>query len=118
RTLGVPLNGIQQALRRLEVDGLVAGRLVGRMRLYPLNPRYFARQELTDYLKRLAEPETELTKRIEGLRKRPRRAGKRIDTPARTEFRALAAKARAQAHRAGLKPTDVQKAIRKVRRHG
>ena len=43
---------------------------------------------------------------------------KRIDTPARTEFRALAAKARAEARRAGLKSTDVQRAIRKVRRRG
>ena len=76
RVLEVPLNGVQQALRRLEVDGLVAGRLAGRTRLYRLNPRYFAQQELNDYLKRLAMPETELTARIEGLRKRPRRAGK------------------------------------------
>ena len=43
---------------------------------------------------------------------------KRIDTPARNEFRALASKARGQARRAGLKPADVQKAIRKVRRRG
>ena len=43
---------------------------------------------------------------------------KRIETPARGEFRALAAKARKQARRAGLKPTDVQKAVRKVRRRG
>jgi hypothetical protein len=44
--------------------------------LYRLNPRYFARKELNDYLRRLAEPEAELMRRIEGLRKRPRRAGK------------------------------------------
>jgi AbrB family looped-hinge helix DNA binding protein len=43
---------------------------------------------------------------------------KRIETPARSEFRALKAKARGQARRAGLKPADVQKAIRKVRRRG
>ena len=76
RILAVPLNGVQQALRRLEDDGLVAGRLAGRTRLYRLNPRYFARRELSDYLRRLTEPEAELTGRIEGLRKRPRRAGK------------------------------------------
>jgi len=43
---------------------------------------------------------------------------KRIETPSRGEFRTLAAKARKQARRAGLKPTDVQKAVRKVRRRG
>ena len=43
---------------------------------------------------------------------------KRIETPARSEFRALATKVRGQARRAGLKPADVQKAIRKVRRRG
>ncbi len=43
---------------------------------------------------------------------------KRIETPARTEFRALAARVRGQARRAGLKPADVQKAVRKVRRRG
>ncbi len=43
---------------------------------------------------------------------------KRIETPARSEFRALAAKARGQARRARLKPVDVHKAVRKVRRRG
>lgn len=43
---------------------------------------------------------------------------KRIETPARGEFRALVTRARKQARRAGLKPSDVQKAVRKVRRRG
>ena len=43
---------------------------------------------------------------------------KRIDAPARSEVRALAAKARRQARRAGLKPADVEKAIRDVRHRG
>ncbi|HEV8701605.1 MAG TPA: AbrB/MazE/SpoVT family DNA-binding domain-containing protein [Candidatus Polarisedimenticolia bacterium] len=43
---------------------------------------------------------------------------KRIETPARIEFQALAAKVRGQARRAGLKPADLQKAIRSVRRRG
>ena len=76
RLLDVPLNGVQQALRGLEVDGLVAARLAGRTRLYRLNPRYFAREELEDYLKRLAGAEAELVERTARLRKRPRRAGK------------------------------------------
>jgi sugar-specific transcriptional regulator TrmB len=76
RLLDVPLNGVQQALRGLEVDGLVAARWAGRTRLYRLNPRYFAREELEDYLKRLAGAEAELVERTARLRKRPRRAGK------------------------------------------
>ena len=76
RLLEVPLNGIQQALRRLEVDGLVAARAAGRTRLYRLNPRYFAREELENYLRRLAGVETEMAERIAQLRRRPRRAGK------------------------------------------
>lgn len=76
RVLKAPLNGVQQALRRLELDGLVAGRLVGRTRLYRLNPRYFARAELEEYLGRLVEPEADLQDRVAQLRRRPRRAGK------------------------------------------
>ena len=76
RLLEVPLNGVQQALRGLELDGLVAARPAGRTRLYRLNPRYFAREELEGYLKRLAEAETELVERTAQLRRRPRRTGK------------------------------------------
>src|SRR5882672_5964753 len=76
RLLDVPLNGVQQALRGLEGDGLVAGRSAGRTRLYRLNPGYFARQELEGYLKRLSGAETELVERTASLRRRPRRAGK------------------------------------------
>ena len=76
RLMEVSLNGVQQALRGLEVDGLVAARSSGRTRLYRLNPRYFARQELESYLKRLADAEMELVERTAKLRKRPRRTGK------------------------------------------
>ncbi len=78
RLLEMPLNGVQQALRGLEVDGLVAARLAGRTRLYRLNPRYFACEELEKYLKRLAAAETELVERTARLRRRPRGAGKRL----------------------------------------
>jgi len=43
---------------------------------------------------------------------------KRITARARREFQTLAAKTRAQARRAGLKPTDVARAVRRVRRRG
>jgi DNA-binding transcriptional ArsR family regulator len=78
RTLDASLNGVQVALRGLERDGLVAARPLGRTRVYTLNPRYFAREELERYLRRLAEAETTLQDRIAGLRRRPRRTGKPV----------------------------------------
>jgi DNA-binding PadR family transcriptional regulator len=78
RLLSKRLYGVQEALAGLEKDGLVAGRSAGRTRLYQLNPRYFALTELRAYLGRLAEPETELRNRIDSLRRRPRRTGKRL----------------------------------------
>ena len=76
RLLEIPLNAVQQALLGLEKDGLVAARTAGRTRLYRLNPRYFAHAELTQLLLRLTEPEAELRRRVEELRRRPRRTGK------------------------------------------
>jgi AbrB family looped-hinge helix DNA binding protein len=43
---------------------------------------------------------------------------KRIDAPSRSEIRALAARARGQARRAGVKRVEVRNAIRDVRRRG
>lgn len=74
--LDAPPSGVRKALRSLERDGLAAGRSVGRTRVYRINPAYFARNELRDYLARLAEADDELTRRIESLRRRPRPAGK------------------------------------------
>lgn len=76
RMLEAPLSGVQRALAGLEVDGLVAGRTVGRTCLYELNPRYFAADALAAYLARLAEPEEELRARAARIRRRPRRTGK------------------------------------------
>jgi sugar-specific transcriptional regulator TrmB len=78
RILEQPLFGIQKALSGLERDGLVASRMAGRTRLYRLNPRYFALKELQSLLGRLAEAEQTLRTRIEDLRRRPRRPGKRL----------------------------------------
>ncbi len=76
RLLEVPVAGVQAALRGLERDGLVAGRLVGRTRLYDLNPRYFARDELRQYLVRLCQGAPDLNAAVTALRRRPRRDGK------------------------------------------
>ena len=79
RLLEVPLNGVQQARRGLEGDGLVAARSAGRTRLCRLDPRYFARDELRGYLKRLAEAENNLVEGSARLRRRPRRAESRCE---------------------------------------
>lgn len=76
RTLEAPPSGVLKALRSLERDGLVAGRNVGRTRVFRLNPRYFAIEDLQRYLRRLTEPEDELRERVARLRRRPRRTGK------------------------------------------
>jgi DNA-binding transcriptional ArsR family regulator len=76
RLLEVPVNGVQTALSGLERDGLVAGRTLGRTRVFTLNPRYFARDELARLLLRLTEPEAALRARVAELRRRPRMTGK------------------------------------------
>ena len=76
RLLDTRLSGVQKALRTLELDGLVAGRTVGRTRLYQLNPRYFAVDALSAYLSRLSGPEDRLKDRAAELRRRPRRSAK------------------------------------------
>ncbi len=76
RVLGMPFSTVQKALRSLEKDGLVAGRAVGRTRVFRLDPRHFAYHELQDFLLRLTEPESELRSRVSALRRRPRRTAK------------------------------------------
>lgn len=76
RLLGVQINGVRQALGSLERDGLVVGQLVGRTRVYEINPRFFARKELEAFLSRLADADPDLRQRTADLRRRPRRAGK------------------------------------------
>ncbi len=74
--LEAPPSGVRKALRSLERDGLVVGRAVGRTRVCVLNPNYFAKAELRQYLARLALAAGELRRRAETLRRRPRRSGK------------------------------------------
>ncbi len=76
RLLGVSLSVVQKAIRSLELDGLVAGRSVGRTRVYSLNPAYFAASEVRDLVRRLAEVDADLRRAVDELRTRPRRSGK------------------------------------------
>jgi DNA-binding transcriptional ArsR family regulator len=76
RMLGTPVSAVSRALAGLERDALVSGRLVGRTRVYTLNPAYFAKRQLEAYLTRLADADAELRERTSQLRRRPRRSGK------------------------------------------
>lgn len=78
RLLDSPLSGVQAAIRSLERDGLVAGRAMGRTRLFRIDPRYFARKPLEAYLERLLAAEPALRSQVQSLRRRPRRSGKPV----------------------------------------
>jgi DNA-binding transcriptional ArsR family regulator len=78
RLLGVSLSSVQQAVRSLERDGLVAVRTMGRTRLARIDPRYFARRELLAFLGRLAEADLSLAAVAAAHRRRPRRTGKAL----------------------------------------
>lgn len=70
-------NATQKQLARLEGDGIVVSKLVGRLREYRLNPRYPFREQLWALMKAAlnAYPE-EVRKNLTMQRSRPRQAGK------------------------------------------
>lgn len=74
---GSPVSVVLKQLARLEEGGILASRLLGRTRLYELNPRWFFYKELKSLLEKALEalPEEEL-KRHYRARQRPRRTGK------------------------------------------
>jgi DNA-binding transcriptional ArsR family regulator len=76
RVLDIPLSVVQKAIRTLEIDRLIAGRVAGRTRIYRLNPQFLAASELERLLARLAEPDKELHEQLDRIRRRPRRSGK------------------------------------------
>jgi len=77
KTFKVPVNRIQQQLKRLEDGGIVVSRLVGKVRLYTFNPRYPFLKELKALIVKSHEfiPDEEKEK-FYRQRTRPRRAGK------------------------------------------
>lgn len=77
KTFSIPVNGIQQQLKRLEDGGIVVSSIQGKTRLYKFNPRYPFLKELKLLLQKAMEfiPEGELEKYYR-KRTRPRRKGK------------------------------------------
>ena len=74
---GIPVNGIQQQLKRLEEGGILVSQLKGKTRLYQFNPRYAFLRELRLLLNRAIDllPEAEVEKYYR-RRTRPRRKNK------------------------------------------
>jgi DNA-binding transcriptional ArsR family regulator len=77
--LSIPLSVVQKQLRRLELGGLLVSRLVGRTRLFSINPRLPIVNELKTLLKRAFSllPDDEQLP-FESYRTRPRLTGKPI----------------------------------------
>lgn len=73
----IPVNGIQQQLKRLEEGGIVVSQLLGKTRVYQFNPRYPFLKELKFFLEKafLFLSKKEIA-RYYKRRTRPRRAGK------------------------------------------
>jgi len=79
KLFGIPVNGIQQQLKRLEDGGIVVSLMAGRTRLYQFNPRYAFLKELRALIQKGLQylPQKEIQKYYRN-RTRPRRKGKTI----------------------------------------
>ena len=76
-TYGSSVSVVLKQLARLENGGILVSRMLGRTRLYELNPRWFFYKELKALLeKALAALPAEEVKRHYRARRRPRRSGK------------------------------------------
>jgi len=77
RLYNEPVNKIQQQLKRLENGGIVVSRLIGRTRIYTLNPAYPFIKELAALIERALQfVPTGEAERYYRRRTRPRRTGK------------------------------------------
>jgi hypothetical protein len=74
---GVATNPIQKQLARLESDGVIVSRLIGKVRDYEFNPRYPFAEPLKQLLKAAIEiyPQEQISE-LMVQRTRPRQAGK------------------------------------------
>lgn len=73
----IPVNGIQQQLKRLEEGGVLVSQLQGKTRIYEFNPRYAFLKEVKDLLEKAYNflPQEEINSYYK-RRVRPRRMGK------------------------------------------
>lgn len=87
RLLASPLSVVQKAVRSLERDGLITGRMLGRTRLLELNSRYFAMAALRGFLAELGQAGGGLETAPTGTRRRPRRKGRALGDRSMEETR-------------------------------
>lgn len=76
--LGVPVRTIQRIIEKLEIEGVVVGRVVGRERRLTLNRRYFGYEDLRQLLLKLAMRDHEVDDLVSKFRRRPRQKGKEL----------------------------------------
>ena len=78
-TFGISVSQVQRQLERLEREAVLSSRLVGRTRVYELNPRYLFRDELEALLRKALRhlPATVIEEYFT-QRGRPRRRGKAL----------------------------------------
>jgi predicted transcriptional regulator len=75
-----PPNPIQKQLQKLEEDGVLVSRTIGKLREYELNPRYAFISPLKELLKAgLQAYPDDLRNNLAMERRRPRAAGKPIN---------------------------------------
>jgi hypothetical protein len=78
-TFDVPHMAIQRQLRRLEADGILVSRLVGKTRIFTWNPRSATVEDLRKLLEaELQRLPKDTTQRYFRQRQRPRRTGKEL----------------------------------------
>lgn len=72
-------NSVQKQLSRLEEDGVLVSRLIGKLREYQLNPRYPFLSPMKDLLKAALQAYPDrIVNKLSMVRTRPRAAGKPI----------------------------------------
>lgn len=78
RLSGASRTAVDKLLDRLEDDGILVSVREGRNRRVSINPRYKARQELIELLKKIGRESPQIMSALATLRRRPRRKGKKL----------------------------------------
>ncbi len=77
KTWSMDVSTVQNQLLRMERDGLLVSRMVGRTRVYEFNPRYAFKDEVKALLnKAVTHLPSVVQERLTLQRRRPRRTGK------------------------------------------
>jgi predicted transcriptional regulator len=69
---------VQRNLQALERDGILASRMIDRVRLFEINRRYRYAEPLTSLLQAMLYDDVRIRGILETMRQRPRRTGKAL----------------------------------------